>query len=190
MPSSAYNRAAMQKDNLPLTIDPFRSAGAGLSYSGLLPLAGMKRLLSGLAEQRGDVKVTLDCSVDPEGICCLKGCIETSFNLQCQRCLEFYDYAVSSHFVFGMVRSAAESERLPERYEPWIIEGNLLIISDMIEEELIMSLPVAPMHLPSDCRVQLENYSIKQVDVDLKVENENNPFRSIRSLYSTSDSED
>jgi len=178
----------MQKENLPFTIDPFRSAGRLLSYGGFLQLSGMTRLTSGLAAQQGNVQVKIECSIDAEGIHYLKGSLNTSLDLQCQRCLELYGHEINSEFLLGLVRSPEESERLPSHYEPWIVEGNNLVVSDMIEEELIISLPVAPMHLPSNCGIQLKDFSAEHVDI--KVKNESNPFKSIKSLYSSEDLQD
>ncbi|MDX1901932.1 MAG: YceD family protein [Gammaproteobacteria bacterium] len=178
IPLPAYNRGAMQREHLPLTIDPFRSAGRELSYGGALPIRAMERLTTSLVSHEGDVKVQLQLAVDAQGIPYLKGNLEVCLNLQCQRCLESYGHEVSSEFLLGIVRSTEESERLPKHYDPLVIEGETLIISDMIEEELIISLPVVPMHLPSDCSVKLDVFSAESVESDKK----ENPFQVIESL--------
>lgn len=168
----------MQREHLPLTIDPFRSAGRELSYGGLLPIRAMERLVSSLVSHDGDVKVQLQLAIDAQGIPYLKGNLETSVSLQCQRCLESYGHEINNDFLLGIVRSSEESERLPKHYDPLVVEGETLIISDMIEEELLISLPVVPMHLPENCSVKLEAYSSES----LENEKRENPFQLIETL--------
>ncbi len=171
----------MYKDNpLPLKVDPFRFADNALSLSGTLSTKDMPRLLSGLAPQEREVRVDMKFGVDEEGIRYVKGELKTSLMLECQRCLEPFNYEIISSFMLGIVHTEKEADRLPERYDPLLVPDLSLILSDMLEEELIISLPIVPMHPMDACKAK-EPIEFHSKDAIAKKEN---PFKVIESLRS------
>ncbi len=40
---------------------------------------------------------------------------------------------------------------MPDRYEPLILTDEQLSLSKLIEDEVLLSLPMAPMHEPEEC---------------------------------------
>ena len=171
----------MHKDSpLPLKVDPFRFADNAYSLSGTLSIKDMPRLSSSLASNEGEVKVDMLFGVDEEGIRYLKGELKTSLMLTCQRCLEAFNYEIISNFMLGIVHTEKEADQLPERCEPLLVPDLSLILSEMIEEELIIGLPIVPMHPIDTCKAKqpLEFYSKDAVA------KKDNPFKIIESLRS------
>lgn len=166
----------MHKDTLPLKVDPFRFADNSLSLNGTLLIKDMARLRSSLFSEEGEVIVDLMFGVDEEGIRYVKGHLRTCLILECQRCLESFKYEIMGDFMLGIVQSEKEADRLPERYDPLLVPDFSLIISEMIEDELIVSLPIVPMHRIDDCKAKqsLESYPNER----------ENPFKVIESLRS------
>jgi len=170
----------MYKDNLPLKFDPFRFADHSLSLSGTLSIRDMSRLRSSLSSDEGEVQVDLVFGVDEEGIRNVKGHITTGLILQCQRCLEPFRYEVNGDVMSGIVRTEKEADRLPERYNPLLVTDPLLVLGEMVEDELIVSLPIVPMHKIDDCKAK---QVLESVSGD-SVEKRENPFKVIESLRS------
>ncbi len=168
----------MHKENLPLKIDPFRFAENGLSLSGFLLIKDMPRLSSSLFSEEGKVNVDMIFGIDEQGIRYVKGHLATHLILQCQRCLESFKYEIIGDFLSGIVHTEKEAEMLPERYDPLVVTDGSLILGDMIEDELIVSLPIVPMHDAKQCKARLPFES------NSKAEERENPFKVIESLRS------
>ena len=166
----------MHKDNLPSKVDPFRFADNSLSVGGILPIKDMTRLCSSLGSDEGDVTVDLMFGIDEEGIRYVKGRMTTSLVLNCQRCLEPFKYEIIGDFMLGIVRTDKEADKLPDRYDPLCVPDLTLVVSDMIEDELIVSLPIVPMHKADDCKVRQSFEACSN--------ERENPFKVIESLRS------
>lgn len=184
-PSSCeYNRASMNKDYLPQKVDPFRFADNGISLNGSLLIKDMPRLCSSLFSDEGEVSVDMTFEIDEQNIKYIKGHLATHLTLQCQRCLEPFKYEIISDFLLGIVHTEEEAERLPERFDPLVVVDGALMLSDMIEEELIVSLPIVPMHDPKHCQAHLPFESDSKASAEVEKEN---PFKVIELLRSKRD---
>jgi uncharacterized protein len=172
----------MHKENLPLKVDPFRFADQSLSLSGTLLIKDMPRLRPSLFSDEGEVIVNLIFGVDEEGIRYVKGHMTTCLILGCQRCLESFKYEIIGEFKLGIVRTEKEADQLPDRYDPLLVPDLSLILGEMIEDELIVGLPIVPMHEIDDCTAK---QSLESCSNDNAVaERRENPFKVIESLRS------
>ena len=163
---------------LPEHIDPFRYAEQKLRLQGVVSIAGMKRLESLLHHHEGEVVVHLQFGVDEQGLAYIKGHLNTLLTLQCQRCLGPFNYEIISDFMLGMVRSLGEVNTLPDSYEPAVIEEGELEIKTMIEDELILNIPIIPKH-QEDCTASLV---LSQAGKEQQDEGKPNPFHVLESL--------
>jgi uncharacterized protein len=146
----------MPKENLlPSRVDPFRFAENETHLQGKLLIKEMTRLCSNLSNDAGEVVVSMVFGVDEQGISFVQGEYSTHLTVQCQRCMEPLGYDISGNFLSGIVRTEDEAEQLPKGYDSVIAEEGMLVIQDVIEDELIISLPVVPMHSVSDCKIKL-----------------------------------
>lgn len=169
----------MPKEYLPLKVDPFRFADNATCLHGNLPIKNMERLRATLASDKGDVELTINFGVDEQGIRYMRGRISTHLDLQCQRCMESFDYGIISDFKLGIVESEEEAKKLPDYYDPLVVTEANLFIPDVVEDELIVNLPIVSMHEPRDCKVKLpliaESDSISEIEKD-------NPFKVVELL--------
>lgn len=143
----------MFNERLPVHIDPIRMAETRRLLQGHIALAEMARLGEALQDTDGVVTVSMEFGTDSEGIRFMRGRIQAEVSLECQRCLETMRYPIYSEFALAMVRSVAEAEALPSHYEPLLVEGEPLFLRDIIEDELLLALPIVPMHVPEECGV-------------------------------------
>lgn len=145
----------MSKDYLPTQVNALRLAENATDMHGHLLIKSMDRLCASLYVQDGDVEVRLQFGTDPQGIRFLKGTANTRLTLQCQRCMEPFTHDIKGDFAYGIVSSEEKARQLPKRYDPIFVKDESLNIQEMVEEELILNLPIVPMHCSSDCKVQL-----------------------------------
>jgi uncharacterized protein len=133
-------------DCLPECIEPVGLADAGRSFRGEVPVSELKRLSSSLASADGRLEVELEFRVDERRIRVLAGHIEGSVNLVCQRCLETLRFPLNLDFRLGIVSSNEEIDRLPDGYEPILVTGEPLRTFDVVEDEVLLAVPVIPLH--------------------------------------------
>jgi len=148
-----YNPRPMsgQHQRLPLEVDPIRLATRGEHLQGTIPLKQMKRLINALSCSKGDVFIDVEFSVDINKVVILAGQIKTDAKLICQRCMGEMDLPIALDFQLAFVRSEAEMERLPEGYEATLIDNTPMMLSDIIEDEILLALPAIPKHLDDSC---------------------------------------
>jgi uncharacterized protein len=125
----------------------------GGSLNGHWPLAAMSRLGDSLLASSSDAPVDweLDGSLLPvtggEAEIWLHLRARATVSLQCQRCLQAMDEALTVDRRFRFVRTEAEALKLDE-----VSEDDVLVleprldVGTLLEDELILGLPIVPMH--------------------------------------------
>jgi uncharacterized protein len=170
---------------LPVHIDPFRMAETRRLLQGNIALAEMARLGESLQDSDGEVSISLEFGIDNEGIRFIRGQIQAEVSLVCQRCLETMRYPIDSEFMLGLVRSSTEAENLPSQYEPLMVEDEPLFLRDIIEDELLLALPIVAMHAPEVCGAELNpvpQSEEAQEDKDTGAAAGDNPFAVLADL--------
>ena len=162
---------------LPQHINILRLAEYAVNFHGSLLIKDMQRLAPSLHSEEGEVVVNLDLGSD-EGTRFCRVQLKTKVTLPCQRCMEPFSYEIISDFLHGIVNSEREAETLAEHYEPIIVQDGLLIVQDMIEDELILKLPIVPMHPQGECKVKLPLTDSSWV----KEEEKQSPFKVLKLL--------
>jgi uncharacterized protein len=66
--------------------------------------------------------------------------------LTCQRCLGRLDVPVDLKVRIGLIESEAELDRVPDDLEPVMAPGGRTSIGNLVEEELLLTLPIVPQH--------------------------------------------
>lgn len=148
----------MSEKFIPEHVDPYRHAEQNLSLEGAVKLIDMQRLSAscGHISENDRVNVKLQFGVDEQGLTYLKGHLAANLSLQCQRCLGPFTYEIISDFALGIVKSLEEEKALPDQYEPAMVqEDGQLALRELIEDELILNLPIIPRHELDECPVKL-----------------------------------
>lgn len=177
----------MSKENIPKTIDPFRFADHAFHLRGLLPIEEMSRLGDSLHSKEGEVLVDIQFGVDEQDVRYMQGTYSTQLVLQCKRCMEPYVIEMTGEFMSGLVATFDAADQLPTGYDPIIVNDGILAIADVIEDELILNLPVVPMHPADDCKVKLPLILNKD---PVSEDERENPFKVIELLRSKHNSKE
>jgi len=167
----------MSEKFIPEHIDPFRYAEQRLSLEGLLKIADMQRLNANVIANDDTVSAHLQFGIDEQDVTFLTGHLETKLTLQCQRCMELFIYEIISDFALGVVNTLDEANALPELYEPALAKEGNLALRELIEDEIILNLPIIPRHEPEECKVKLP-----LADSGWEQGKGESPFRVLQSL--------
>ena len=131
------------------------------------------RLLGSLVDAGGECSYRLEFG-QSGGQAFVEVQAEASLPLQCQRSLERYLQPVRVMQQLGLVTSEAQESALPEAMEPLLVpEGGEVRPADLIEDELILALPVVPI----DPAARLPDDVVHPGDDDKP-----NPFAVLRTL--------
>ncbi len=147
---------------LPQTFQPLRLAGTAAVLRGSLPLAGMARLATYLSDATGAVEIDLQFGIDDLGTHYAQGRLQTTLHPVCQRCLQVFDCPLDVEILLGIVTSEQAAALLPEQYEPLLIAETAIELNSLVEDELILALPIVPMHAPAQCRFDRELVDVSE----------------------------
>jgi uncharacterized protein len=129
-------------------IDGLKFAREGGRLTGEVAVADMGRLRDMLFEQSGSVHYVLVGALDEHGRPTLNVEVRGTVPLLCQRCLERLDFELlrTAHLILvaddaelpDVSREALDSET--------IRAADLSDVSDLVEQETVLGLPLAPVH--------------------------------------------
>lgn len=143
----------MEKVKLPIKIDPARCAVKRLDYVGVVERAQLVRLAESVIDIQDDVEAELSFGTDAQGLTIMQGTAHTLVKLECQRCGDAFDHYCDVEFIYTPLSAKVEEEELPEAYEPIELDENGEInLHQLLEDELILNLPIVPMHAEHECR--------------------------------------
>ena len=130
---------------LPETVDAWRMVAARRTFEGSLSLRDLPRLRDSLAAEGGTVRYAIEFGRDEFQVAYLGLKVEAALPLLCQRTLEVFEQPVSIDERLGLIAKESEEAALPPGYEPLLTETGELNLADVVEDELILALPVVPM---------------------------------------------
>lgn len=165
---------------LPETVDPWRMVSARRSYAGRLPLASMDRLTQVLVASEGEVEFTLDFGRDEWGTAYLQMDVRAPLTLLCQRSMEPFVLPVTLDTRLGLLREESEEASLPPGYEPLLVIDDRIHPAAVIEDELLLAVPLVPVSPQSDWPE--EGLESAAPDAPTEEEVQDNPFAVLREL--------
>ena len=166
-----------------MTVDPVKSANKKQTFDGLVPVKTLTRFQGLLAEvSERDPEVSVEFGVDEQGVNYFAGSATTGVKLTCQRCNEPFAVDIATQFAYAPVTSRQVRDELPERYEAVEVnEFGEVNLHGLIEDELILAMPLVARHEPKDCQVDRDAMTWGEIDEDSK-EDSKNPFSVLQEL--------
>lgn len=105
----------------------------------------MRRLRGSLATGDGEARYAIEFGRDQLGVSYLELHVEAGLPLVCQRSLETFVHEVVLDERLGLITEEAQEAALPPGYEPLLVSNGEIDPADVIEDELILALPVVPL---------------------------------------------
>ncbi|TQV73483.1 nucleic acid-binding protein [Exilibacterium tricleocarpae] len=137
---------APQKQVLPRRIDPRKFAQQGVNLAGDIAVSDLARLTEASVGDGPPVRAALAFGINEEKARTLTGTLDGQVNLVCQRCLE--PVAVPLHCALNLVLvwDEEDARQLPRRLDPWIVGEGTADLYEVLEEELLLALPMVAYH--------------------------------------------
>jgi uncharacterized protein len=165
---------------LPRQGDPRKFAQHGVVLEGYIAVSDLSRVTEATESSGGGIQVRLEFKISEEKKKVVVGTAHAELSLICQRCLEPVTVPVQSDISLGIVWDEEGANKLPPHFEPWIAGEGMADLYDMIEEELLLSLPAVAYH-EEPC-IDSKLYSSGK---PVEVKREKNPFQVLEQLKSS-----
>ncbi|HTB67104.1 MAG TPA: YceD family protein [Steroidobacteraceae bacterium] len=115
-----------------------------------IPLKEFPRVLPLLAAPDGEARGRVDFSRE-DRVAVAAVTVAADVQLQCQRCLSPLKWRVDSSGRAALVATHAEAARVPETLETVLAPEHRISLRDLVEEELLLALPLVPRHENDEC---------------------------------------
>ena len=178
----------MLSAQLPKHLDPRKCARQGKQFEGSLPLKQFGRLVDSLADDQGEVKVFLHFHMSEDHRVVLEGHVEANLKMICQRCLDIAELPVRSELSLMGVWTDEQAKALSEEYEPLQLQEEPVDLVPLLEEELLLALPLVPFHPLDACQAQQdfstesEEEALAAAIVAKEEKQSSNPFSVLAKL--------
>lgn len=171
----------MSSQRLPLQIAPFKLARQGQTLKGAIEMSGMERLAEAQSDANGEINVELQFGVDEQGTCFTRGHLSTTVQLICQRCMKPIALPIETGVSLGFVTNDDQAGNLAQGFEPYIVDDEIVTLADIVEDELILALPIVAMHEEQGCEPVLEQLQTEAEQIE-QTEDKPNPFAVLSDL--------
>lgn len=157
-----------------MIIDNIEFARKSLEFHDTIPVLQFNRLEDALASNKGELDCRLLGKVVSGNRLELELSVQGVLRLTCQRCLEPFDYNLDIKSGFIVVHD--ESDIPPEDDDlddyDYLVADARMQVFELIEDEVLLALPLAPKHAGEDCGADGMIAALKKPS----------PFQALQSL--------
>jgi len=179
----------MLTGRLPDTADYRQLAAEGGRLAGSLELARMSRLVPMLSSDDGALAAEVEIRHRKRGRYLIVARASGSVRVGCSRCLDPVDVALDVRVRLWIVSSEADLLALEVDDDGLVVEGGRIVLADIFEDELILSLPMSAVHddacSPADV-VVVPEASVDEVvasgSTEVDVPTTHRPFAGLATL--------
>ena len=147
-------------------------------YIGEIPLLEMPRLTSLALNNEGVARVTFSFGFNVLNHAVIKGEYAADVEVECQRCLEPMTQHIEQDFELLIDGSEEDIESF--QVDSVYTSEGYLDVFEVIEDELILALPIIMMHQDTSCNTYLQPQP-----QEVAVEKKDNPFAVLETLKGT-----
>ncbi len=152
------------------------------NITGFITLDRMPRFTECLASDQGSVQVELGFYLNESGKRVIRSKIEAEVEVICQRCLEPLGISLTDDIKLGLIKKEEDAAKLEEELDPWICEDHKLDIASLVEEQLILCLPLVSYHPDKACIERLDYAAKPDADDQQASQQNDNPFAVLSVL--------
>lgn len=159
-------------------------ASAGDKLEGELTLNELPRVYNLLIDPDDpaqNLHFSLSFKLDAQGRCLADGVLQVPVQLQCQRCLQPMGCLLEAEPHYEFVGSNSDPAQVLKEREPVAADDDVVDLIMLIEDEVLLSLPAAPLHEPEQCSAD-SGYQTADSPPGETLEKGNNPFAKLKDL--------
>lgn len=112
--------------------------------SGALSAAGLERVASMAMPGQDDLYVALAFHRDAARQGWISGTIRGRLRLECRTCLQEFAWPFEARVNLALAHSEAEEERLMERAESYLVVDDRVMLHEVVEDEVLLTVPMMP----------------------------------------------
>lgn len=171
----------MSRGTLPQQADLRKLANTATRLEGEIELAALPRVREVLVDSSGVLVYSLSFGFDEAGHVIINGQINASVALLCQRCLQAMSCPIQSTFSLGVVANEEQADGLSERLEPLMATDGLADTSTIIEDEVLLCLPIVAFHAEGECGRGM-GFTSEDEGFERAEKRRENPFEMLAAL--------
>ena len=173
----------MSQTPVPTYVDTRKLVLRQGNISGSISLEKLPRFRDYLIDDEASIQVQLYFSLSESEQPIITGKLQASVHVNCQRCLEPLAIELADDIRLALIKTADAIEALDAGWDPWICAGHKLELATLVEEQLMLCMPIVNFHRSGDCLERI-NYSTGTDDGSVAAVNEisKNPFSVLKAL--------
>ncbi len=164
---------------LPSIIDPRKLAQQQALYEGHVAADQLSRFAQAVVAIESDLQARVEFDLNPSRKPCVNGSINLRASVPCQRCLEPVQIEVAAEFAVEVVWNEEQAAAIIKRADSWIVPERQANLVELLEDELLLALPVVSYHPPGQCKNDLREL-VETVEEETTAND--NPFAVLQSL--------
>lgn len=138
--------------------------------TGQVTFLQMQRLLPSLQEHQGRFQVELNFDFDADQKVCVDLKLNGDLVLLCQRCLEKMPYSMALQVQLSPCHDEETASEIPDYYEPLLLQEGSFNVVDMLEQEVLLALPLVPTHADENCLPEVYRAVLSEIEEDSVLE--------------------
>lgn len=166
------------------SVQPFKLANKEGELQFKWPVSEFKRLTELLLDDAGEVKVQLQGEYDHRKRCLLIANIEAQLTLECQTSFEPIMFEATRETTFCAVSTESQFSEVEEEYEPVLVEDGYLDIKQVIEDELILAVPLVANKSLDEIDQKMSFGELDEAEI-AAAKKADNPFSVLENLKKT-----
>ena len=168
-------------NDLPLRFDPVLFANRGRQFAGNIPVQDMPRIKELAPNSDGQFYVTMTFSMSSLKFPMVKGTIEGEVVQTCQRCMGNAEVPIGSQFQLLLITPDSLDLASEEGHEIFEYTGLVITTANLIEDEIILSIPVIAKHEDIEkCGSSVKKW-MHEFD-EVPTDEKDNPFAKLKDL--------
>lgn len=152
-----------------------KSVNAEAVFSGRIKAENLPRIHTAVSSLCDSFEVVLAFMKSETNKACVEVKVKGLIGLECQRCLQPVDFFVDTDSTLVFVPHDEEAKSILKNAEPWVVSDDQLNVHDMVEEEILLALPIIAMHEQCEMYSDCENRNVvmqgQQSDADCSLQN-------------------
>lgn len=137
--------------------------------------------LANLLLEDSQILVKIQGAKTSQGFYYLAISVKGSIKVSCNRCNQPMLESVCIDSRLVPVTSAIEAKELPDELDPLLVENNKVILGQLVEDELLVHFPYAPMHEDTNCSEKLADILVSEEEL-CQNQHPKNPFLALKTL--------
>jgi uncharacterized protein len=136
---------------LPTLIDPRKLANQGIVLEGQFHDQHLPRLGAAVSSIESPLSALVKFEVDEARAKVASGTLSITVSAVCQRCLDPVTIALSTDFAAQVIWSEEQLTNVSSNREPWIVVDKMASLNELLEDEILLALPLVNYHEHGQC---------------------------------------